>query len=362
MQDRLKKVRKLLSEQSLDAVLISSLPNIIYLSDYNGFVPDERDAYVVITRNEAYILTNLLYAEAMPKAVPHLKLIEITRDNPLKKAFADLISKHSLKSIGYEESNLTVQEFGQLNSLSAKLTPANLHFLRIEKDTEELAFLQKACEITDDAFAFIQTKIKPEVTEIEIANLLNLYFVGHNAESSFRAVVAFGANSSVPHHLSGQKKLKKDDIILIDFGAKYHNYCADMTRTFFMGKATKKQKEIHQLVYETQIYVQELIKVKLQKHEPVSSFELDAAARKFIADRHYPPFPYSLGHGIGLEVHEMPLLNPRHDDPIGNDTVFTLEPGIHLPGEIGVRIEDMFLIQNNALHQLTHSRAELIEL
>ena len=116
------------------------------------------------------------------------------------------------------------------------------------------------------------------------------------------------------------------------------------------------------MVYETQIYAQELIKIKLAKKEEITSFEIDKAAREYIAERNYPPFPYSLGHGIGLEVHELPYLNPSHHEFLENNIVFTLEPGIHLPGEIGVRIEDMFLIQNNKLLQLSHSPNTLLEL
>jgi Xaa-Pro aminopeptidase len=162
--------------------------------------------------------------------------------------------------------------------------------------------------------------------------------------------------------LSGKTTLKKNDVILVDFGAKINNYCADVSRTFFIGTATKKQKEIYELVYETQQKTITHIQKLLRSGKPILSNEVDAFARANIQDKGYPPFPYSLGHGIGLQVHESPLLNPKHKDKMTNGMVFALEPGIHLTGEIGVRIEDNFFIKGKQLIQLTHSTRDLIAL
>lgn len=360
MQQRIEKLRHIIQTQSLDAILISSVPNIIYLTGYLGFVPDERDAYVLITKDEAYIFTNLLYAEAMGTEVPHLKLVEITRQYPFSEGLQELVAKQKIKTLGFEENNLTVREFKKLSELSVSLKNADLHTLRLQKDRSEVTSLQKACTITDQGFAHILENIKPGMTEKAVESMIERFFLEHDAQLAFRSIVAFGQNTTIPHHLSGNTTLKKNDVILIDFGAKVDSYCADVSRTFFIGKATVKQKEIYTLVANTQSYICDQIKLQLKRKKKILSNELDKKAREFIAAQNYPPFPYSLGHGIGLQVHERPLLNPNFSDEIIEDMVFTLEPGIHLTEEIGVRIEDDYCVKNNQLHQLTHAPKELI--
>ncbi len=362
MQSRLETARTILREQSLDAVLISSYPNILYATDYSGFCPDERDAYVLISKKAAYIFTSVLYSEAMPTAVPHLSLININRDTPLSIQLETLCKKHNIKKLGFEEDNLSVTEYLMINALSLEMIPTDFHTLRLHKQPKEIQNIKNACNLTDKAFSFILKKIKPGITEKEIASQLNTFMIQEKAESAFRPIVAFGKNSSIPHHLAGNTKLKKDDVILLDFGAKVDNYVADVTRTFFIGNVSDKWKEIYSIVLDTQRYVQKEIMLKLAGNLPIISSELDTIARNFIIEKDYPAFPYSLGHGIGLQVHERPLLNARYNDVMTNDMVFTLEPGIHVVGEIGIRIEDDFAIQNNKLIRLTHSDNELLVL
>lgn len=362
MQIRLETARTILIEQSIDAVLLSSLPNIIYATDYSGFCPDERDAYVLITKTAGYIFTHALYAEAMPAAVPHLTLIEMKRDAPFAKQLETLCKKHTITKLGFEDNNLTVSEYQSITSLPIEIVPVDFHKLRLYKQQEEIKKIKNACALTDKTFTYILKKMKPGTTEKEIAHEITRYMVQNNAASAFRPIVAFGKNSSVPHHLSGNTTLKKNDVILLDFGAKVDNYVADVSRTFFIGNIPDKWKELYSIVLDTQRYIQKEISLKLESSLPIISSELDNAARTFITDKDYPAFPYALGHGIGLEVHERPILNPRYHDIITNDMVFTLEPGIHLTGEIGIRIEDDFTIHNNKLIPLTHSNNELLSL
>lgn len=362
MHSRIQHVQKLLVEQSLDAILISSAINTVYLSGYNGFCNEERDAYILITRDTGYIFTSLLYAEAMESAVPHLKLVEFTRQHPFSQGLETLLKKHGIKTIGFEADDLTVREYQRLEAQKVKLQPADVSFLRADKEPQEVALMKKACKLTDVAFDYILEELKPGVTELEIEKKIARYFTEHQAESSFRAVVAFGKKTTVPHHLPGNTKLKANDVILIDYGARVGGYCADVSRTLFIGKATAKQKEIFHLVYDTQQASINYIKDLLKTNKPILSNVVDQFAREYIATRNYPPFPYSLGHGVGLKTHERPILNPRFQDEIKNNMTFTLEPGIHLSGEIGVRIEDVFLIQNNKLLQLSKSNSKLIEL
>lgn len=360
MEARLSKIRKVLVDQSLDAVLISSGPNIYYITGYGGFIPEERDAYVLITKSAGFIFTHALYAEAMGTEIPHLSLIEITRDEPFSDSMKRLVKEHNIKTLGFESGNITVAEYEKLSPIDVILKNANLAQLRAYKENKELAKLQQACALTDDAFDYVLDMIKPGVTEKQIESAFNKYFTQHDAESAFRAIVAFGKNASVPHHLSGDTRLKETDAILCDFGAKIQGYCADESRTFFIGTPTSEQKKMYQVTYDAQQQAIAFIEDNLQKGNETLAFDADKIAREYIESQGYPAFPYSLGHGVGLEVHEYPLINPRSKAKLENNMVFTLEPGIHLPGVFGVRIEDVFTIQENTLVKLTHSSNTLL--
>jgi Xaa-Pro aminopeptidase len=360
MEVRLSKIRQMLVDQSLDAVIISSSSNIFYTTGYGGFIPEERDAYVLITKNAGFIFTHALYAEAMGTEIPHLSLVEITRDEPFADSMKRLVREHDIKTLGFESENITVSEHEKLSPIEVTLKPVNLSQLRAYKEHTESAKLQEACALTDDAFEYVLDLIKRGVTEKQIESAFNKYFTQHDAESAFRAIVAFGKNASVPHHLAGETKLKETDTILCDFGAKVDSYCADESRTFFKGSPTAEQKKIYQIAYDAQQQAIKYIEDNLQNDTDVSAFEADKTARTYIESQGYPAFPYSLGHGVGLEVHEYPLINPRSKAKLENNMVFTLEPGIHLPGEFGVRIEDVFTIEENKLIKLTHSTNDLL--
>lgn len=362
MEARLKKLRQTLIDQSLDAVLISSTPNIFYLTGYGGFVPEERDAYVLVTKQKGYIFTHALYAEAMAYEVPHLELVEITRDNPFPEIMKHLVKKNHIERLGFESTNLTVAEHQKLSTIEVSLKHMDLSQLRAIKEPEELEQIKKACALADVAFEYVLTKIKPGVTERAIENEFNRFFALHDATSSFRPVICFGKNASVPHHLSGETKLKETDVVLCDIGAKVNFYCSDISRTFFVGKPTDEQKKMFDLVYDVQQKSIKYIEEKLQKKETISAFDVDRFARDCFESKGYPSFPYSLGHGTALEVHETPLLNPRSKAMVESGMVFTLEPGIHIRGTFGARIEDMFAIVDNKLIKLTHSRNTYIQL
>lgn len=359
MKERLHKVKKILQEDLFDAVLISSTQNIYYITGYGGFVPEERDAYVLITKDAGYIFTHALYAEAMGTEIPHLDLVEITRDEPFEHSLQRLVKKHHIKTFGYEDDNLTVAEFNKLASIQKNAKPINLSRLRSIKNRTEAQVLQKACGLTDKAYEYILMLMKPGVTEKEIEYAFRHFFSKHNSELSFRPIVAFGKNASVPHHLSGNTKLQKHDTVLLDFGAKVEGYCADESRTFFIGEPAEKHKKMFQAAYDAQQKVIEYIENCLTHDQDISAYDVDALARDYIVSQGYPAFPYSLGHGVGLDVHEYPLLNPRSKAHLKAGMTFTLEPGIHIPGEFGVRIEDVFIIEGKKLRKLTQSKNDL---
>jgi Xaa-Pro aminopeptidase len=359
MEDRIQKLRTLLHKQSLDAALISSPPNIFYLTGYGGFVPEERDAFVLITKEKGYIFTHALYAEAMATEIPHLELVQITRDDPFSKSVERLAQELGITVLGFENDNLTVVEYEKLQQIKVQLKHVNLSHVRIQKEPSEIEKIRKACAITDKAYEHILAWMKPGITEKAVEHEFYKFFTQHDASDAFRSIVAFGKNASVPHHLSGQTILQENDVVLVDFGAKVDGYCADESRTFFIGKPKEKHQEMFEVALETQKKAIVYITERLAKGETIKTVDVDRLAREYIASKGYPPFPYSLGHGVALEVHEAPLLNPRSKESLADGMVFTLEPGIHIPGEFGVRIEDVFAIQENKLIQLTQSKSGL---
>ncbi len=346
-----------LKKQKLDGVLISSVHNIIYLTGFSSFSIEEREAFLIITPNAQYIITDPRYSEAVRNQVKDFKLLETSYQTPFKTHLENLVKKHQLKTLGTEEDNLTVAEAKRFKKYF-NLKSFDTSNLRKIKTAEEIKKIKKACEIGDKAFKHILGQIKVGVTEKQIALELEDFFRKNGADKSFETIVAFGKNSSVPHHQTGETKLlkKEGQFVLLDFGVKYQNYCSDMTRTIFFGKASEKQKKIYQTVLKAQQEASAVIK------KGVKASKVGEAADQVITSQDYPSIPHGLGHGVGLEIHESPTLSPKSEDILVPGMVFSIEPGIYLAGFGGVRIEDLFTIEGGKLRSLTNAPQELIEL
>lgn len=349
--------RELLVKQNLDGLLISSVPNIIYFTGYAGFSEIEREAYLFITKTKQYIFTDGRYVTAVKKEIPNFTLQEITGATPFPKLLQNLITKHELKKIGFESQNLTVAEFVKLKMLNVTFESVMLRDIRVIKQSHEITVIQKACTLGDKVYRYVQMKLKTGISEKEIARDMELYIRRLGADIAFPTIVAFGENAAVPHHHTSERILQEGDFVLFDFGVKIEDYCSDMSRTVVFGDATDEQKRIHQTVLQAQKQAINMIKFLLNatKPKPIYCSEIDTAARNHITSKGYPSIPHSLGHGIGIEVHESPTLSPRSKDMLTNGMVFSIEPGIYIPDFGGVRIEDLFTIQKNKLVQLTGS-------
>ncbi len=357
-EKRLKELKQQLKKEKLDGVLVSSVSNIEYLTGFTNFSKDEREAYIFLGGNFGYIITDGRYSEAVKNQILHLKLFE--RGN--NRSIEDLFKKHKINSLGIEEDNLTVTEYKKIKKYFKNIKHFEVSKLRAVKEKEEIEKIEKACSLGDEAFKYILTKIKVGVTEKETAFELERFVKENKADFSFGAIVAFGKNSSVPHHQTESTKLKDGDFVLLDFGVKFENYCSDMTRTVFFGKPTEKQKEIYRTVYEAQQKAFEFLDNKIKSGKKVTGGEVDKVARDYIVKKGYPSIPHSLGHGIGIEVHENPYLSPKSKDKLKKGMVFSIEPGIYIPDFGGVRIEDLYLIEDRRLRQLTTSSKDLIKL
>lgn len=357
MNTRLRKLKNVLNKKRLDALLVSSTPNITYLTGYSGFSPIEREVYLLIAPNKQYIITDGRYSEAVALHIPHFELIERTVKKPFKEIFKNLAKKYKIKKLGVEEDNITISEQKLLRSCFNDLNHFSINVLRTIKDKSEIDAIEKACNLSDKAFTYVLNKIKEGVTEKEVAFEIEYFIKKNGGELSFPSIVAFGNNTSVPHHQTStnSKLITHNSFILLDFGVKLNNYCSDMTRTIFFGIPTAEQKKVYQTVFTAQ--------QKAIKHlDSIMARDVDKAARDYIVSKTYPTIPHSFGHGVGLEVHELPHLSPNSKDKLKPGMVFSIEPGIYIPGFGGVRIEDLVVLEKNGPRLLTKSQKEIITL
>ncbi len=361
MLEELKKELKILK---LDSFLITSFQNIFYLTKYGGFSKDEREAIILITNTKNYLLTDKRYLNEL-NFLKDFKLLEISPANSLSKALTKIFSGNSLESTGFETNNLTYSEYLKFKKIFKNFMSLEdlIEKLREIKTKEEVEKIRKACLLSDLGFSFILKHIKENVTEQELAKKLEIFLKSKHADISFNPIIAFGKNSAVPHHLSSKTKLKKGNIVLIDIGAKAENYCSDMTRTVFFGSPTTKFKRMYKTVLDAQNKAIEFINSQLSMvNSQLLARDVDKTARNYIIERGFPSIPHSLGHGIGIDVHEKPSLSPKSKNILRSSMIFSIEPGIYLNGYGGIRIEDLYLLTDKRLEKITYSTSEIISL
>lgn len=374
------------SLNEVDGLLITNPTNIRYLTGFIGASPTEREAYVLLTKDVLYFFTNALYLEQAKKlvissqfVVRRLEIVEVSREAPLAKQLKKIIRHAELVSasqqpsenkipkqargdsfrLGYEDTNLTVSEHVklqlELKNVEFVSLAGRIEELRKIKKSEEIAHTKKAARITDDCFEFILPKLTPGVTETEIAWEIETFFRKNGADSAFSPIVAFNKHSSQPHYSPGRYTLDtKPSLILLDFGARFDGYCADMTRVVFFGQPSKKQKQ----AYEVLKNAQEQVLIALQNGVRGGA-ALDQMCRELIEQSGLPLYPHSLGHAVGLDIHESPRLSFKQDAELKAGMVITIEPGIYLPGDFGLRIEDLVLITDDGFELLSQSPKEL---
>ncbi|MDP3974316.1 MAG: Xaa-Pro peptidase family protein [Candidatus Daviesbacteria bacterium] len=354
---RIKILKQHLKREKLDGVLISSVPNITYLTGYSNFFKEERDGYLLITKDRNYILTHSVYSKAIN--IPNFKVIEISRREPPAKVMQKIL-KNNDAYIGIEEHDLRVYEYKKLVLVFKNLKNFDLKIKRSIKDKDEIELISKACQIGDEVFKKAVTKIKLGISEKKTAFVIDNEIKKLDYEPSFRTIVAFGKNAAYPHHQPGKDRLRKNQFVLMDFGVKFQNYCSDMTRTVFFGKPASKQIKMYETVLGAQQKSADFINESIKKGKEILARDVDRVAREYIRSKDFPTIPHSLGHGIGLEVHEHPSLSPKSRDHLEEEMVFSIEPGIYVEGFGGVRIEDLFLLEKSGLKQLTNSAKELL--
>ena len=356
LNNRVKTLQKILKQEEFDALLVSSAVNIEYLTGYPNFSKAEREAYLFITQTNATLFTDPRYIEAVEKIIP--SDVEATINKPASKFIGKIVLQKKLKRIGFE-TNFTVYELERIKKVvKAKFSLADdlVESLREIKDADEINKMQKAAKLTDGAFEYIKNLIQIGVSEKQIAWEMEKFIKENGGTLAFDSIVAFGANSSIPHHIATEKKLtEKDEFVLLDFGAKVDGYCCDMTRTILTSNTSARAKKIYRAVLEAQEKAGKSI-VADKKDNALTAAKI---ANEALISYGFKKVPHGLGHGIGLEVHEKPHLHPEFDDILTNGMVFSIEPGVYIPGFGGVRIEDTAVLIDQKLVWLTKSAKTL---
>jgi len=332
-------------------MIITSTPNIYYLSGFTG-----TNAVLFITMKHTWLLTDFRYIEQAQKESPDFEIIRVDIGT---LATVGKLSQ-GISAVGFEEDDVSWAYYRQMEEQidGNRLFQASrlLKEMRQVKDENELAVIREAIKITDEAFLQIIDRIKPGVTEEKISFDLEFFLRKMGASGrSFDYIVASGKRSALPHGVASNKRMNTGDLLTLDFGAKYKNYCSDFTRTVFIGRTEAKHREIYDIVLEAQLAAIDVIKPGL------SGKEVDAVARDVINKAGYGNyFGHGLGHSIGLDIHETPCFNTREEKILEPGMVITVEPGIYIPGWGGIRIEDVILVTNYGVEVLTQASKQFI--
>lgn len=312
-----------------------------YLKQYlTGFLTE--GGYVVADKDGTTLYTDQRYEEAARKRLQDTEVSVAMLDSSPK--LSELFKKYKKVAVPFAETSY--EEYKKLAETGVELVDAMPAFRQkmAIKNGWELSAIQKACEIAEDGFLKLLPEIKEGMTESEVAALLEYNMRTFGAYcTSFDTIVAFGAHAAVPHHETGNTKLKFGDEILIDFGCKVNGYCSDITRTILFGDDGKHEE--FKKAYRAVLDAHERVKEKLTAG--MTGKEADAIARDLLTERGYGKFfTHSLGHGIGLNIHEFPSVSPKGESKLENGMVFSDEPGVYVAGEYGIRIEDSVTLKD----------------
>jgi len=343
---RLEKLRATLPAHSLDAILVGQPENRRYLSGFGGSA-----GWLVITAERAILATDFRYYERMAQEAPDFELAKIK--TKVSDLLPDLLAGLEVRRLGFESQHLTVDQlytFSQAGE-GVEWVPLTdtVETIRMVKDEAEIEALRRSTALTDAAFAHLLGVLVPGMTEREAAWRIEAYMRANGASKvAFDLMVGAGANGALPHATAGERTIEPGDPVVIDIGCVVDGYCSDMTRTICLGKPERRYLEIWDLV----LKAQETAEAGLRAG--ISGVEADALARDLIAEAGYgDQFGHGLGHGVGLAIHEGPRASRLSEDTLAAGMSLTVEPGIYLPGEFGVRLEDLVIVREGGVEILT---------
>ena len=367
-------------------LLVTNPTNIRYLTGFVGASPKEREAYCLVMKSQIYLITNPLYTEYARNLVVQSrrgsnKPINQLSNKQINKELRKLISRLGIKKLGFEENDLTISEYNEIlkqvqddeSRIALVPTKGRVEEPRMIKREDEIENIRAAAKLADQCLDFILGKLKPGVTEREIAWEIELFLrrTGSDlkkprgevqpATLAFSPIVAFGKHTSQPHYQPSDVSLQRSDIILLDFGARVNGYCSDMTRVVFVGHPDEEWQRAYHVVLRAQKSALDTIlrcidtSKRTNKSINISGTLLDRTARKEIIQMGFPPYPHSLGHGVGLGIHEAPRLTINKNVTLKPNMIVTIEPAIYVEGTYGIRIEDLVLLKSDGIEILSQS-------
>jgi len=347
-RNRLHKLGSFFERENQEAILITSLSNCRYMCGFTG-----SNGYLLATKDSLSLFTDSRYLIQAEQECPTASVFPMS---PEYNSLRDLLQNFKIKEVGFEfhdisyanHTNISLSLEGLVGLIPQKYV---VEKLRSVKENSEIEFIEKAVKIADEGMSEISDLLEVGMTELDVAVKVEQFMRDLGSESpAFHTIVGVGENAAIPHHKPNGSVIKNGDQVVIDMGAVYKGYRSDLTRTFQVGDVSHRFRDIYNLVLKAQLAVEK------QARPGMNGSQVDLMARDVISDGGYAQFfSHGLGHGVGLEVHEKPMLTKNSSDEIEVGSVFTVEPGIYIPGWGGVRLEDMLVMENESARLLTRS-------
>jgi Xaa-Pro aminopeptidase len=358
--NRISEIKDRMKERNIGALILFPSSNQYYLTGFRTF-PGERLLLTIIPlKGDPFFIAPMLY-ESQVRKEAWIKDIVLwsDEDNAYEVLKRTLVNRGMTKyRFAADDTMWSVQLLSLINTLpEAQFLPMGnmTSNLRLTKSAEEVDKIRRASKIVDEVVEEVRKNAKPAMTEIEIAALMEFEMRKRGSEGpSFETIVGSGPNSALPHYNAGERKVENGEFIVLDFGAIYKGYCSDTTRTLCMGEPTDKMREVYNTVKEAQ-------EIGVRTARPgIKASEVDKAVRKYITDKGYGQyFTHRTGHGLGLEVHEEPYISGISETILEPGMAFSIEPGIYIEGEFGVRIEDIVVVTEDGCERMNNYTREL---
>jgi len=343
LKSRIKKIRASLLTQKIDALIETIPSNVSYLSGFCG-----NDSWLLITADTAVLITDSRYTLQAKHQCPCCRIYE--RKGRMTETISEILKKLTTVKIAAVEDKIELATFKILKAkLPVKLKPVKniAESVRAIKDESEIETIKKAAAIAEKSLEKILQKIRVDMSEVEIAAMLDFEMKKVGAVPAFETNVSFSTNSAMAHHQPSLQKLKKVDTILIDYGAKLNGYCSDITRCFAVGKVNKFYAKVYKAVLDAQTAAINMLKAG------VKAVDVDSTAKEIITKANLKPYGHGLGHGLGIDIHEAPAVSVFSTSNLQTGNVITVEPGVYLDNKFGIRIEDDVFVTENGCEILT---------
>lgn len=345
-----------MKERGAPALLVTQMRNVEYLTGFSG-----SSGFVILTEADGVFITDSRYEEQAHEQVSVLPVSVYANPTTSAQAIAEEVRRLGVTSLGFEAEHMTFATHRQLSKEMEGVTlmpfEGVIDPLRRVKTNEEIEAIRAACGIADACFHHVMRILQPGVAEYDIAMEIDFFIRRQKAKPAFETIAVSGERTSRPHGTPSERKLEKGDFVTMDFGAKVDGYCSDLTRTVVILEASDRQREVYHAVLDAQLRALDAIR------PGVPAKDVDAIARTALTEKGLDKyFGHGLGHGLGVEVHDVGRMSPSSEDVLEEGQVWTVEPGVYIPGFGGVRIEDDVVVTRDGCQILTQSPKELLVL